>query len=115
MSGGGPAKIFADNYTELISGGKKELFGVAFGIDFYIDTISNAPIYTIKDIKCPVLFLQGLKDNPYRCADAKMAYDIMKEKGLSATYIELPDGNHGLDNVSDEAIGHTFNWISSVV
>jgi len=114
MNGGGPAKIFADNYAELISGGKKEFFGVAFGIDFYIDTISNAPIYTVKDIKCPVLFLQGLKDNPYRCADAKMAYNIMKENGLSTKYIELAEGNHGLDNVSDEAIGQVFNWFSSL-
>jgi len=115
MNDGGPAKIFADNCKELLSGGQKELFGVKFGADFYIDTISNAPIYTIKNIECPTLFLQGLADNTYRCADAKMAYQIMQKNDLAASYIELVDGNHGLDNVVDEAIEHILSWLSSVV
>jgi len=110
MSGGGPAKIFADNCVELLSDGKKEVLGVNFGVDFYVDTISNAPIYTIKNIKCPTLFLQGLDDNPYRCADAKMAYQIMQYEGSPVTYIEIIEGNHVLDNVADEAIQHIFNW-----
>jgi len=108
---GGPAKIFADNCKELLSGGQKEFFGFKFGSDFYIDTISNAPIHTIKNIKCPVLFLQGKKDNPFRCADAKMAYQLMAYDGLPVSHIEIDEGDHGLTNVVDEAIEHIFNWI----
>ncbi|MDD4493936.1 MAG: hypothetical protein PHV32_06255 [Eubacteriales bacterium] len=114
MGGGGPSKIFADNYHELLSGGKKEIFGISFGAEFYIDTISNAPIQTIKMIKCPILFLQGLKDNPYRCADARMAYQLMKNENLKATLIEIADGNHELENVIEEALYHLFSWFKSM-
>jgi dipeptidyl aminopeptidase/acylaminoacyl peptidase len=84
-----------------------------FKYDFQLSNgDKNKGTVYLPNIECPVLFLQGLKDNPYRCADAKMAYSIMKNNNLPAVYIELPDGNHGLDNVSDEAIGHIFNWFS---
>jgi uncharacterized protein len=115
MVGGGPSKIFADNYKEILSGGKKEIFGVKFGAEFFVDAISNAPIHKMKKIKCPSLFLQGTADNPFRCADAKMAYQIMKNEGLSADYVELKNGNHELDNVIDDALYHMFNWLSSIV
>jgi len=114
MGVGGPAKIFADNYIQLHSSETREMFGVEFGIDFYIDTISKAPIHTIKKIQCPTLFLQGLADNPFRCADAKMAYQLMKKENLPVTYIELINGNHELENVFDEALCHMFNWFSSI-
>lgn len=115
MNVGGPGKVFANNYEELIAGGQIEFFGYSLRIDFYTDAISNAPIHTMRNVKCPILFLQGLKDNVFRCADAKMAYQIMKEKNLPATYIELNDGDHGLDNVADEAVEHIFNWLPSVI
>lgn len=115
MVNGGPAKIFADNYQKLISGGKEPLFGIDFGIKFFLDTISNAPIHIMKTIKCPTLFIQGLADNPFRCADAKMAYQLMKNENNPASYIEIANGTHGLENVINEALNHMFNWLSSVI
>ena len=115
MGKGGPAKILIDNLDSLMSGGTANIFGVDFGIEFYLDTISKAPIYTMDKIKCPVLFLQGTADNTYRCSDAKMAYDLMKQNGLQATHIELADGTHELDNVCEEAVHNVFNWLIPVI
>ncbi|MCL2884457.1 MAG: hypothetical protein FWF49_03100 [Oscillospiraceae bacterium] len=113
MGGGGSAKIFADRYESLLSGGKEELFGIPFGVEFFIDTVSGAPIHTLQNIRCPVLFLQGLADNPYRCADAMMAYQLMKRENLPAAYAEFPGGNHELENVIDEALPRLFEWLAS--
>jgi pimeloyl-ACP methyl ester carboxylesterase len=115
MNGGGPAKLFAENYNYLSSGGTVKFFGADLGIDFYIDVLSKAPIHMMNKIKCPVLFLQGTADNVFRCADARMGYEIMKHAGLSAAYIELEGGSHGLDNMSDAAAGHVFNWLLPII
>jgi len=115
MSGGGPAKIFADHCRTLLSGEKKSIFGVDFGAEFYIDTIGNAPVHSVDRIQCPVLFLQGLQDNPYRCADARLAADIMRRKNLDATIIEYENGTHELENVMNEALNDLFAWLPTRV
>ncbi len=115
MVEGGPAKILSDNLEELTSDGRKVLFETDFGIDFFRDVVSNAPIHVICKIRCPILFLQGTADNPFRCADAKLAYDIMKRKRLSVTLIELAEGNHELENVADVAVNYVFSWLKSIV
>jgi len=113
MGNGGPAKILADNLNGLLSNGTANLFGVDFGIDFFVDTISNAPIHTMNKVKCPVLFLQGTADNAFRCADAKMAYDLMtnNEPHPKASYVPLEGGEHELDNIADEAMRIAFDWL----
>jgi len=113
MNNGGPGKTLAEHGAALLAGDTRPLFGVDFGIDFYADTVANAPIYTIGDVQCPVLFLQGLQDNPYRCADAQMAYQLMTHVGLPATLIELEQGNHALNNTADEAVRHVMDWLTS--
>ena len=115
MKSGGPAKIFTDYYKELIRGEKKEIFGIPFGLDFFIDTVSNAPIHTMHKIKYPVLFLQELADNPFRCADAKMAYQLMKDENKPVKYIDFPDGSHGLENVIDEVLHNMFEWLAAII
>jgi len=114
MNQGGPAKIFADHAGELLAGGKKELFGTMFGAEFFIDNISNAPVHGMGKIQCPVLFLQGQSDGVSRRTDAFMGYELMKQNKLPATYFEIPGGNHGLDNVADEAADHILNWLSAI-
>ncbi len=111
MLSGGTAKLLVDNMEGLMSGGTANIFGIDFGIEFYKDTISNAPVHTLKDIKCPVLFLQGTADNPYRIADARTGYLVMKGNNLPATHIEIEGGTHGLDNVADEAVQNVLGWI----
>jgi len=67
------------------------------------------------EIQCPVLFLQGGDDNPWRCADARLGYDLMKRNGLPATHIEIPGGDHGLDNVFEQAVCHSFDWLTTIL
>ena len=113
MGSGGPAKLLADNLDGLLSGSTANLFGINFGIDFYIDTISKAPIHVMSKIKCPVLFLQGTADNTFRCADAKMAYDLMtlSNPNTKTTYKPIEGGEHELDNKADEAMSVAFEWL----
>jgi len=110
----GLAKTLADHAAGLLAGEQHEFCGTPFGIGFFVDAVGNAPIHKMEHIQCPVLFLQGGNDSPFRCADAKMGYDLMKRKNLSATYIEIPGGDHGLENVFEEAMRHTFGWLSAI-
>ena len=115
MRNGGPSKIFVDSCQELLSGEKKAIFGIDFGVDFYTDTIRNAPLYNLDTVKCPVLFLQGLRDNPFRCADARLAVDIMKRGNLNAELIEYESGTHELENVIDEVMDDLFSWLPQYI
>jgi pimeloyl-ACP methyl ester carboxylesterase len=117
MDIGGPAKVLADNLEYLISGGTAKIFGVDFSLDFFVDTISRAPIHTISQIQCPVLFLQGTADNTFRCADAKMAYDLMKDNNpvTKTEYTLIDGGNHGLDNAIDTAVEKIFEWLMPIL
>ncbi len=117
MGSGGPAKLLADNLSRLLSGGTAKLFGIDFGIDFFVDTISNAPIHSLDKIVCPVLFLQGTADNPFRCADAKMGYDIITydNRHSKSKYISFEGGTHELDNVAGEAINTVFAWLMPIL
>jgi len=111
----GVAKTLADHAAGLLVGEQHEFLGTTFGMDFFVDTVGNAPVHNLHNIQCPVLFLQGGNDSPWRCADARLGHDIMKRKNLPATYIEILGGNHGLENVPDEAVCHTFAWLSAVI
>ena len=117
MRNGGPAKRLADNLDKLVAGGRVSVFGVKFGLDFFIDAICNAPIHTMHKISCPVLFLQGMQDDLFRCADAKMAYDLMtRENSQNGTaYIPLEGADHGLSNMAEEAMCSAFEWLLPVL
>ena len=116
MGSGGPAKLLADNLESLRSGGTAQIFGVDFPLDFYTDTVSNAPIqkHIMENIKCPILFLQGGFDNVFRRTDAKMAYDLLRYDNVPVKHIEIEKGNHGLDNVADEAAKVTMDWLLDI-
>ena len=117
MGSGGPARLFADNLEKLLSGGTANIFGIDFGIDFYIDTILNAPIYSMHKISCPVLFLQGTSDNTYRCADAKIGYDlvVLNKSNTKSAYMPIDGGEHELDNMPYEAMKRAFQWLLSII
>ena len=117
MGSGGPAKLLADNMEKLLSDGTANIFGVDFGIDFFTDSISNAPIHTMHKISCPVLFLQGTADNTFRCADAKMGYDltIQNRSNTKTAYMPLDGGEHELDNIAEEAMKYAFNWLIPII
>jgi len=109
---GGTAKCFVDNMDALLAGER-----IDFDKDFFIDSIANAPVHALLEekITCPVLFLQGLKDNAFRISDARLAYDIMHRVNLPAKYIEYPEGGHGLDEVAEEATADLFDWLLKIM
>jgi len=112
MNSGGPARLLVENLPHLQVGGTVPVLGVDFGLAFYLDTVRHAPVYTIKNIKCPVLFLQGTDDNIYRITDAYIAHHILQQNGLSSRHIEIEDGSHGLENKADEVVRHVFEFIA---
>jgi dipeptidyl aminopeptidase/acylaminoacyl peptidase len=115
---GGAAKCFVDNLEPLLAGERRMLFGVDFEKEFFLDDISNAPVHALLEQKvtCPVLFLQGLKDNAFRCADARLSYDLMRRKGLPGTLIEYAEGGHGLDEagVAEQAVEDFYAWLNDI-
>ena len=112
MRTGGPSKWLADNMELLMSGGTVK----DFGLDFLVDTIGGAPIHTMDKIQCPVLLLQGTADNTFRCADAKMAYDLMSYTNPNLpTYIPLEGGTHELDNMAEEAMNIVYDWLAPII
>ena len=113
---GGAAKCFVDNLDALLAGERRPLFGVEFQKEFFIDDISNAPVHALlaNEITCPVLFLQGAKDNVFRCSDARLAYDIMHRAGQSAKYIEYEEGGHGLGECAEQATNDLFSWLREI-
>lgn len=111
MNSDNPTKCLSDN-IELLMDGKTIN---DYGIDFCRDFVSNAPVYTIKEVKCPVLFLQGTADNIYRITDAKIGYEIMKANGSNVKHVEIEHGTHELENVADEAMGEVFDWLMPIL
>ena len=113
---GGAAKCFVDNLDALLAAERRPLFGVEFEKEFFIDDISNAPVHALLEgkITCPVLFLQGLADNVFRCSDARLAYDILHRAGLPAKLIEYPGGSHGLDETAERATDDLFGWLGEI-
>ncbi|MDB6170182.1 MAG: X-Pro dipeptidyl-peptidase family [Verrucomicrobia bacterium] len=59
-----PGRILVEHLDSLVAGKTAELFGTQFGLEFFRDFLSAAPIYTLNSITCPVFFLQGGADNP---------------------------------------------------
>ncbi|MDR0532287.1 MAG: prolyl oligopeptidase family serine peptidase [Oscillospiraceae bacterium] len=113
---GGVDKCFGDHMEALLAGERRNLFGVEFEKDFFIDCLRNGAVHALHDgkITCPVLFLQGLQDNAYRCADARLAYDLMRRKHLPCKLVEYPEGTHGLENVAEQAATDLFEWITEI-
>ena len=110
----GPGKQMVENWDKLLGGGSVELFGVPFKLDFFKDFIGHAPVFNLRDITCPVFFLTGADDNPFRRSDAWLGYTLMKQKGLNVRYFEIEGGNHVLDNVPDICAQEAITWLKSI-
>ncbi len=110
----GPGQILVENWDTLIGGGTAEVFGIPFGLDFFKDFIGGAPVYDLKRIACPVFFLQGAADNPWRRSDAWTGYQVMKKNGLAAKYLEIEAGDHGLDNLPERCAQEVMAWLREI-
>lgn len=117
MNEGGPAKRFAENAETLVNGGTFMAVGIDFGLDFYVDTISKAPMHTMDKIRCPVLFLQGQEDGIYRRLDALLGYELMMKADCDnrTAYIPIEGGNHDLDNMPETATDKVFEWLLPIL
>ncbi|GCE15378.1 alpha/beta hydrolase family protein [Tengunoibacter tsumagoiensis] len=107
----GPAKLLVDHLDTLSAGGTVELYGTQFGLDFFKDFVSNAPLYHLQNITCPVFFLQGGVDNIYRRTDARLGYEILKRLNQPVDYLEIEHGNHGLETAPEEGTMAVLNWL----
>ena len=107
-----PGRIFAENARALLEGKTASVFGTAFSQEFFHDFLTEAPVYRLRSIVCPVFFLQGADDNPWRRADAWLGFQLLKEQG--AKYMEIPGGDHGLDRVADIAAGAAMEWLREI-
>lgn len=107
----GPAKLFVDNLDALLAGQTIDFYGYPCGLEYFKDYIGGAPVYQLRTITRPVLFLQGGADNVFRRTDALLGYRMMVEQGLPADYHEIVEGDHGLGNVPVEATAAVLDWL----
>jgi pimeloyl-ACP methyl ester carboxylesterase len=110
----GPGRVLVDQWDELAGGGTAEVFGTRFTLDFFRDFIGRAPVYDLASITCPVFFLQGMLDNPWRRADAWLGCRVLEARGSPVRYRELPNGRHGLDEVADQCAEEVMAWLREI-
>jgi len=109
-----PARTFAREAEALLAGEPVEVFGVPFPAEFFREFIEHASIYDVREIKCPVFFLQGSEDNPFRRADAWLGYELRRKSGAPTHYIEVEGGDHGLNSRAEESTTAVMSWLRSI-
>jgi pimeloyl-ACP methyl ester carboxylesterase len=78
---------------------------------FFRDFVAHAPIYDVHEIACPVLFLQGTEDNPFRRSDAWLGYQLRLGAGVPVTHVEIEGGDHGLGSRATESTAVAVSWL----
>ena len=76
----------------------------------------RSPIYHLKQLNCPVIFFQGLKDKVVPPNQAEMMFDAIKEKGLPVAYVSFEEEAHGFrisDNIK-KALDSEFYFYSQI-
>lgn len=109
-----PARIFAEGIEALLGGETAEVFGVSFPVAFFRDFVQNAPIFDLDAIRCPVFFMQGSKDNPFRRSDAWLGNEMRRYYGVPVHYREIEGGDHGLNEGHEEAVDAVIAWLESL-
>lgn len=107
-----PARLLVKNLDDLTHGKRVDVFNTSFDLEFFRDFIEDAPVYTLKNITCPVFFLQGGRDNVWRRTDAWLGYLLLKDKG--AKYLELETGDHGLDTAAEQGASEALAWLETI-
>ena len=107
-------RAFADNFDLLCNGGLVETLGIDVPLSFYMDMIQNAPVHKLDQVRCPVFFLTGGCDNPFRKADALIGYELMSSKGLPTKQYTVPGGDHGLNSVASTAAEQVITWLKEI-
>jgi dipeptidyl aminopeptidase/acylaminoacyl peptidase len=109
-----PGRLLAENLASLAAGGTAPVFGVPFGLEFFRDFLAGAPVHVLPSIACPVFFLQGANDNPWRRSDAALGYDLLRRAGVPTRHRELEGGGHGLDEVPERCADEVIHWLQEI-
>ena len=112
--GNWPAEVLCHELEALQRGETRDCCGFQFKLEFFLDAVGNAPIYRIAEITCPVLFLQGLADNAKRRGDALMGHEYMQRAKRRSTYVEIPGGNHEIDNLVEQRTAAIRAWLHEI-
>jgi predicted acyl esterase len=114
MLGGGPGRQLAVHWDELQAGGKAQLADDHFPLAYYKDLMGYQPIQEMKRIHCPVFFLEGSADNPYRRADGWLGHLLHQRDGFPSKYLEIQDGDHGCFNLGEERNQVIFDYLKEL-
>jgi len=57
--------------------------------------LERSPIHHIDQLKCPVIFLQGLEDKVVPPAQAEAMVCALRDKGIKTQYLSFPEEGHG--------------------
>jgi dipeptidyl aminopeptidase/acylaminoacyl peptidase len=57
--------------------------------------VQRSPIHHIEKLNCPVIFLQGLKDNVVPPAQADAMVNALRARGIYTEHITFADEGHG--------------------
>jgi pimeloyl-ACP methyl ester carboxylesterase len=112
--GNWPAEMLCHELEALQRGETRDCCGFQFPLAFFLDAVGNAPIYRIGEITCPVLFLQGTSDNAKRIGDALMGHEYMQRAKRRSTHVEIPGGNHELDNAVEQRTAAIRTWLQEI-
>jgi uncharacterized protein len=108
-----PARTYVRQVRDLLAGGRAPVFGMEFPHEFFRDFVEHAPIYDVHEIACPVLFLQGAEDNPFRRSDAWLGYQLRQRAGAPVEYVEVEGGDHGLGSRAEESTEIVVSWLQA--
>lgn len=109
-----PARTFVDNAEVILAGDRRKVFDIAFPEAFFRDFVGGAPIFAVASIECPVFFLQGSKDNPFRRSDAWLGKELRRTAGRPVEYQEIEGGDHGMDQKAEEGASAVLSWLTDI-
>ena len=76
----------------------------------------RSPIYHIKQLNCPVIFFQGLKDKVVPPNQAEMMFNAIRDKNLPVAYVTFEQEAHGFrisDNIK-KALDSEFYFYAQI-
>lgn len=115
ISMGGPKQFYLDNKKLLDSGKTIKYCQKKVSKIFFDDDKDNLCIDNMDKIQCPVLFLQGSKDNERRKKDALDGYEILNNLGKQTEHYVVEGGNHGLTRHGIICAEKTITFIKKVL
>lgn len=109
-----PARTFVENAEAMLVGERRNVFDIAFPEAFFRDFVEGAPVFTVASIECPVFFLQGTNDDPFRRSDAWLGKELRRTAGRPVAYREIEGGDHGMGKKAEEGASAVLDWLIDI-